>query len=153
LGKSRRKCSRNSFSRSKINLETSLKHGENSDIDGDHLFLELKVLREVLPREIKKPIEELDFLKKFESCYPNKWVTFRVMLTVPVSVASAERSFSKLKLIKSYLHSTMSEERLNGLAIFSMRGTWLESWIVQVGWITLPRKTQEEVCSKNRKKY
>jgi len=115
--------------------------------------LELKVLREVLPREIKKPIEELDFLKKFESCYPNKWVTFRVMLTVPVSVASAERSFSKLKLIKSYLHSTMSEERLNGLAILSMRGTWLESWTVQVGWITLPRKTQEEVCSKNRNKY
>jgi hypothetical protein len=35
---------------------------------------------------------------------------------VPVTVASAERSFSKLKLLKNYLRSTMSQERLNGLA-------------------------------------
>ncbi|TVU00149.1 hypothetical protein EJB05_54459, partial [Eragrostis curvula] len=32
-------------------------------------------------------------------------------------VASAERSFSKLKLLKNYLRSTMLQERLNGLAI------------------------------------
>ena len=30
------------------------------------------------------------------------------MVTISVSVASTERSFSKLKLIKSYLRSTMS---------------------------------------------
>ncbi|XP_056466856.1 uncharacterized protein LOC130405715 [Gadus chalcogrammus] len=36
------------------------------------------------------------------------------------SVASAERSFSKLKLIKSYLRSSMSQERLSGLAIMSI---------------------------------
>jgi uncharacterized membrane protein len=38
-------------------------------------------------------------------------------LTIPATVAFAERSFSKLKLIKSYLKSTMSQEKLNGLAI------------------------------------
>ena len=42
------------------------------------------------------------------------------MLTIPVSVASAERSFSKLKLIKSYLRSSISEDRLNGLAMLSI---------------------------------
>ena len=35
---------------------------------------------------------------------------------MPVTVASAERSFSKLKLLKNYLRSAMSQERLNGLA-------------------------------------
>jgi len=35
------------------------------------------------------------------------------MLTISVSIVSAERSFSKLKLIKSYLRSTMSQQRLN----------------------------------------
>ena len=34
-----------------------------------------------------------------------------------MTVASAERSFSKLKLLKNYLRSSMSQERLNGLAI------------------------------------
>jgi hypothetical protein len=32
-----------------------------------------------------------------------------------VTVASAERSFSKLKLVKNYLRSKISQERLNGL--------------------------------------
>jgi hypothetical protein len=35
-------------------------------------------------------------------------------------VASAERSFSKLKLIKTYLRSTMAQEHLSGLSIISI---------------------------------
>ena len=31
--------------------------------------------------------------------------------TIPITVASTERSFSKLKLIKSYLRSTMSQKK------------------------------------------
>jgi hAT family C-terminal dimerisation region len=41
-------------------------------------------------------------------------------LTLPVTVASAERSFSKLKLIKSHLRSTMQQDRLSGLALMSI---------------------------------
>ena len=37
-----------------------------------------------------------------------------------MTVAEAERSFSKLKLIKSYLSSTMSQEHLSGLAVISI---------------------------------
>jgi len=47
------------------------------------------------------------------------------MLTIPVSVASAERRFSKLKLIKSYLRSTMSQQKLNGLALLSIEKDFL----------------------------
>lgn len=43
-----------------------------------------------------------------------------LFLTLPVSVATAERSFSKLRLIKSYLRSTMSESRLSALAILGI---------------------------------
>jgi len=39
--------------------------------------------------------------------------------TAPVTVASNERIFSKLKLIKNYLRSTTCKERLNSLMILN----------------------------------
>ena len=41
-------------------------------------------------------------------------------MTLPVTVASAERSFSKLKLIKTYLRSSIAQDRLDALAIISI---------------------------------
>ena len=38
-----------------------------------------------------------------------------------VTVATAEKSFSKLKLIKNFLRSTMSQERLSGLDLLSIK--------------------------------
>ena len=43
---------------------------------------------------------------------PDVVTVFKIFLTLPVTVASAERSFSKLKLIKNYMRSTMSQDRL-----------------------------------------
>jgi hypothetical protein len=48
--------------------------------------------------------------------YPNISIAYRILFTMLVTVASAERSFSKLKLLKNYLKSAMSQERLNELA-------------------------------------
>ena len=45
---------------------------------------------------------------KLENIFPNISVSSRMSLTAPTTVALAERSFSKLKLIKNYLRSTMS---------------------------------------------
>ena len=89
-----------------INLETYLKHGNSYDLDGEILFQELKVIREILTVESKSSFMILSSLKTF-NCFPNACIAYRIILTIPVSVASAERSFSKLKLLKSYLRSTM----------------------------------------------
>ena len=51
--------------------------------------------------------------------YPNFWIALRITCPLPVTAASAERSFSKLNLTKTYLRSTMAQERLSGLAIIS----------------------------------
>ena len=48
---------------------------------------------------------------------PNIIRLYKLALTVPVSVASNERSFSRLKLVKNYLRSTMKEERLDSLML------------------------------------
>ena len=52
--------------------------------------------------------------------YSHLMSALKLFLTIPVTVGTAERSFSKLKLIKSYLRSTMSQERLHSLAILSI---------------------------------
>ncbi|XP_053949386.1 uncharacterized protein LOC128857663 [Anastrepha ludens] len=55
---------------------------------------------------------------ELQESYPN--IAIAIRITLPVSIASSERSFSKLKLIKNYLRSTMSQERLSNMAILSI---------------------------------
>jgi len=57
---------------------------------------------------------------QLQSIFGEVCIALRIFCTLPVTVASGERVFSKLKLIKSYLRSTMSQERLNNLAILSI---------------------------------
>ena len=44
----------------------------------------------------------------------------RIILTLPVSSCTAERSFSGLKRLKTYLRSRMAQERLNAVAIINV---------------------------------
>lgn len=46
------------------------------------------------------------------------YTTFlKILITLPISVATAERSFSSLRLLKTWLRARMGEERLTGLAL------------------------------------
>ena len=67
----------------------------------------LKVLKEVLQINENSPINVLNHIKRLES-FPNTCIALRILITINVTVAFAEKSFSKLKLIKSNLRSTMS---------------------------------------------
>uniref|UniRef100_A0ACD6ALL4 Uncharacterized protein n=1 Tax=Avena sativa TaxID=4498 RepID=A0ACD6ALL4_AVESA len=91
-------------------LETTLKRGKKTDIDGNKSDIDVDIL---------------NFLKRMD-CFPNATIAYRILLTIPVTVASAERSFSKLKLLKSYLRSTMTQERLSGLAMIAIENDILE---------------------------
>jgi len=69
----------------------------------------------------KGPLELLQFIHKYNhgNSVPNIVIMLRIFLTIAVSVATCERSFSKLKLIKNYLRSSMSTLRLRNLATLS----------------------------------
>ena len=92
-------------------LEASLEHDGHFDVDGKHLFMELQYLRGMLPEEVTRAIQMLEFLKRMDGCYPNTEITYRILLTIPISVASAERSFSNLKLIKNYIFILRKEKK------------------------------------------
>ena len=51
-----------------------------------------------------------------EEVFPNLRVALQILLTIAVSIAGCERSFSKLKLVLSHLRASMGQTRLNDLA-------------------------------------
>jgi hypothetical protein len=66
----------------------------------------------MLPEEMNTCLLVLQYIfeKKPQDVVRNMTAELRIFLSVPVSVATTEQSFSKLRLIKSYLKSTMSQE-------------------------------------------
>ena len=108
-----------------LKLEFFLKHDVYYDIDGLDLFSKLKVLKEILQIKEYTPINILNYIKMLDS-FPNTCIAYRILLIIPITIASTERSVSKLKLIKSYLRSTMSQEKLSSLAILSIENEMLE---------------------------
>ena len=52
--------------------------------------------------------------------FPNIYTLLHIAATLPVTTASAERTFSSMKLIKTYLRSTMTANRLTGLALLNI---------------------------------
>ena len=52
--------------------------------------------------------------------FPNIHLLLRIACTIQVTSADNERSNSTLKLVKGYLRTTMTTERLSGLALMSV---------------------------------
>jgi predicted small integral membrane protein len=80
------------------------------------LFCELGVLREIVPEGSDTALQALKHVKSLDGSFPNKEITYRIMLTAPVTVAK----FSRLKIIKNNLRTTMTQERLGGRAPLSI---------------------------------
>lgn len=100
------------------NLETRLTYQDNKDFDALELADEIKQLCHLLKNNTS-PIQVLKFVFQNEFA-PNVAVAMRILLCLPVTVASGEPSFSKLKLIKTYLRSTTAQSRLADLATISI---------------------------------
>ena len=68
------------------------------------------------------PYELINAIHKYklENILPNISVALRIFLTIPVTVASAERSFSKLKLVKIFPRRTMLQDRMVSLTRLSI---------------------------------
>lgn len=103
---------------------------KSKDLNAAHLLDEIKSFQALVDNNGEKA--PLEFLNKIhmmglEPIYPNLTTALKIFLTLPVTTAAAESSFSKLKIIKNYLRTTMKQERLNNLATLSIDTEILES--------------------------
>jgi hypothetical protein len=77
--------------------------------------------RKWIDNDIPKPSSAIETLPFCDDIFfPNIRRLILILATLPITTATAERSFSTLRRLKTYLRSTMNEERLNGLALLSI---------------------------------
>lgn len=87
----------------------------------------------------KSAIDTLGVMSK--DFYPNIWCLISILATLPVSTSSAERSFSTLRRLKTYLRNSCSEDRLTGLALLSVhRGIQIDIEEIINTFSRMPRK-------------
>ena len=97
---------------------------EHYGIDTHSLAPQLDVAKNLLKSRGACNLEQaLEIMISVEAAFLLIMRLLILAMTFPVTSASAERSFSALKRIKTYLRSTMHQDRLCHLAILSIERT------------------------------
>ena len=90
-------------------------------VDSDALKSEMEVFLNGVVKESVTDFNSISDVAKL--VHDNKHIfplldrAYRLALTAPVSVAKNERTFSRLKIVKNYLRSSTSDERLDALLL------------------------------------
>jgi hypothetical protein len=92
--------------------------GPDSVIEGEFERWKLKWTAVAIADRPATAAETIQMCDSF--FFPQIYILLQLFLTLPLTSATAERSFSTMRRLKSYLRSTMGESRLNGLAQMSI---------------------------------
>ena len=99
----------------------------NTDINGQEFCDEIESFKNIYLSiskniSVASPLDILQLLYDYSlvESYPNLCIAYRIFLTLPVTTATNERSYSKLKLIKTYLRATTGQGRLSDLYILAI---------------------------------
>lgn len=118
-----------------------------TDVDSDILKNELTQFLFFCKEEnVSGPNDMYSLISKFDlkSTFPNIEIILRIFLTVPISNASGERSFSVLKRFKNYLRNSLSQEHLSEFSILNIENEELNS----IDYDSIIHKFVSEKCQK-----
>lgn len=118
--------------------------------DSSILKAELHIWRCQWKNKELKPNSAIETLPHCSNVLSNIKILLQLFATLPVTSATPERTFSTLKRLKTYLRSTMTEERLNGLALANINKNELlsEVEVIKLFSIKAPRRMQLEDWTK-----
>jgi len=110
---------------SSVDIPDSIGNFLKDDFDLDRLKVQLNMVPDLIATAFNNSVKKVTNIRTIssamlESCIYQKMLTevhklLLLYFTVPVTTATAERSFSTLRRIKTFLRSTMTECRLNNL--------------------------------------
>jgi hypothetical protein len=110
-----------------LNFEHLKPMAEHYGCNMDILQCELKILpttikkyEETVKTKVANIMDFIDILTKYDLVFPETLKLAVIVVTIPVSSAACERTFSSLKRIKTYLRNRMTDERLGHLAIINI---------------------------------
>ncbi|XP_025409156.1 uncharacterized protein LOC112682689 [Sipha flava] len=81
------------------------------------LKAEMLVIKNCLPSNYNHDVTK-DICK--ESTFTNVYKMLQVALTIPVSSATCERSFSSMRRLKNWLRASMEQQRFTDLSILNI---------------------------------
>ena len=69
-------------------------------------------------------VHENDLFDMFPEPFPN---VVHILAVIPATSCSAERSFSALRRLKTYLHSTMGQQRVSNITLINIERAYVNS--------------------------
>jgi hypothetical protein len=104
-----------------LNLDLLKPLATHLDLDHQTLGNELTVLKPMMEKSNSKTIGNvLHELYPFTGAFLTTMSLIEGGMTIPVSSTSCERSFSKMKIIKTYLRNSMTDDRFSDLAVLAV---------------------------------
>ncbi|XP_064078483.1 uncharacterized protein LOC135195906 [Macrobrachium nipponense] len=97
---------------------------------------ELPSVKKLLQKELQPPtslVEFLSFNHPYKSAFDCLYRLLLIAVTLPVTSASCERSFSKMEIVKTFLGNSVTSERLSNTALLSIESKWAETIFVANG--------------------
>ena len=73
----------------------------------------------IIGKELTSVADAARYSEETKRIFPLSDRCYRLLMTAPVTVAKDERTFGRLKLVKTYLRTTMTDDRLNSLMLMS----------------------------------
>ena len=115
---------------------------DDTNVDGRELCTEIWDCKMLLDTNrnaiLSSPLDLLSFIVSYsDDVFPNLRIALQILLTISVSIASCEHSFSKLKLILSYLWALMGQDRSHNLALLRAQcreGNTRNNWLWWCHW-------------------
>lgn len=93
-----------------------MKIDDSKDIKAVKFYDKIYTFQDIYQKDsvnTENPLDLLNFILSNNLSFPKFSIALRILLTLPVSVATGKRSFSKLKLMNTYLRTSMSQDRVS----------------------------------------